>query len=207
MEDSRKRGSGPQLLSQTVALLLVLGTAGLAQVTSYAARAPIDQYRMEKVAEIELARSAAPASISRDAEVLVLADNGVETAVKGKNGFVCLVARSWAAGVDDPEFWNPKVRAPICLNAAAARSYLPHLRKKSEWALAGLSKVQISEKLKAAFDNKELTPPEPGSRTPRGLSWPYWPLAWKESRPSSRQQSAIAAPPRVAASSSGCGNT
>ena len=93
----------------------------------------------------------------------MLADNGVETAGKGKNGFVCLVARSWAAGVDDPEFWNPKVRAPICLNAAAARSYLPHLRKKSEWALAGVSKVQISEKLKAAFDNKELTPPEPGS--------------------------------------------
>ena len=48
---------------------------------------------------------------------------GYETAVKGKNGFVCMVERSWAAGIDDPDFWNPKLRSPVCLNAPAARSY------------------------------------------------------------------------------------
>jgi hypothetical protein len=50
---------------------------------------------MESEAEISLARSAAPASISGGAEVLVLGRHGYETAVRGKNGFVCVVERSW----------------------------------------------------------------------------------------------------------------
>jgi hypothetical protein len=49
---------------------------------------------------------------------------GYETAVKGKNGFVYLVDRAWQAPFADPEFWNPKVRAPVCLNPQAARSVL-----------------------------------------------------------------------------------
>ena len=61
-------------------------------------------------------------SISRDAEVLVLARHGYETAVMGKNGFVCIVQRSWTARIDNPDFGNPKLRAPICYNAPAARS-------------------------------------------------------------------------------------
>jgi hypothetical protein len=159
--------SGLKLAPGIVALLIVVGTAWQAraqgQSPSYPAMAPIGQYHMEPDAEIALARSAAPVSISQDAEILVLGEHGIETAVKGKNGFVCVVLRAWAAGVDDPEFWNPKVRAPMCLNAAAARSYLPHILKKTEWALAGLSKPQITAKLNAAFDSHELTPPEPGS--------------------------------------------
>ena len=87
--------------------------------------APLNQYLMERNAEIALARSAAPESISQDAEVMVLGGHGYETAVKGKNGFVCVVQRSWTAGIDDPDFWNPKLRALICFNPPAARSYLP----------------------------------------------------------------------------------
>ena len=93
---------------------------------SYPAMAPLEQYLMpNRDAEIALARTAAPESISRDAEVLVLGRTGYETAVKGKNGFVCIVQRSWTAGIDDPDFWNPKPRAPICFNPSAARTYLP----------------------------------------------------------------------------------
>src|SRR5215469_18410602 len=82
-------------------------------------------YLMEKNAEIQLARSAAPDSISRDATILVLGRQGYETAVAGKNGFVCMVGRSWMAAFDWPEFWNPKVRAADCMNSQAARSILP----------------------------------------------------------------------------------
>ena len=90
--------------------------------------APIEQYRIANQAdEIAMARSAAPPSISTDAEVLTLGAKGYETAAKGKNGFVCIVERSWASGVDDAEFWNPKERAPICFNPASARSVLPTL--------------------------------------------------------------------------------
>jgi len=117
----------------------------------------------DRNAEIALARSAAPESISHDAEVLVLGRHGYETAVKGKNGFVCMVQRSWTAGVDDPDFWNPKLRAPICFNPPAARSYLPFAIKKTEWRLAGQSKAQMFESIKVGLDKKELPTPESGA--------------------------------------------
>ena len=65
-----------------------------AQSDKYPKMAPIGQYLMEKNAEIQLARSAAPDSISRDATIRGLGRQGYETAVEGKNGFVCMVATS-----------------------------------------------------------------------------------------------------------------
>ena len=130
----------------------------------YPSMAPLEQYLMaNRNAEIALARSAAPESISQDAEVLVLGRHGYETALKGKNGFVCMVQRSWAAGIDDPDFWNPKLRAPICFNAPAARSYLPLLIKRTELILAGRSKDQMFAAIEAAIDKKELPTPESGA--------------------------------------------
>jgi hypothetical protein len=148
-------------------LLTALGAAlqAWAQVreSPYPKMAPIDQYMMTPDAEIALARSAAPESLSRDAEVMVLGRHGYKTAVKGKNGFVCVVERSWTAGIDDPDFWNPKLRGPICFNPAAARSYLPQTIRKTQWILAGRSKAQMSEDLSAALDKKELPAPEAGA--------------------------------------------
>ena len=150
------------------ALVVVLGAAWQAHAqdtkTPYPNMAPVDQYLIaDRDAEIALARSAAPESISHDAEVMVLGRHGYEIAVKGKNGFVCLVERSWTAPIDDPNFWNPKLRGPLCLNAAAARTYLPLTVKKTEWVLAGQSKAQMFESLKAGLDKKELPMQEPGA--------------------------------------------
>ena len=130
----------------------------------YPSMAPLDQYLMaDRNAEIALARSAAPAAISNDATVLVFGRKGYETAVTGKNGFVCLVERSWASLTDnDPEFWNPKERFPICYNAPAARFLLPLTVKKTEMALAGQSYPQIIAGVKA-FGKKELPALEPGA--------------------------------------------
>ena len=47
-----------------------------------------------------------PIHLPGDAEVMVMGRHGYEVAVKGKNGFVCMVERGWTAGVDDPVFWN-----------------------------------------------------------------------------------------------------
>jgi len=130
----------------------------------YPSMAPIEQYLMaDRDAEIALAQSAAPESISRDAEVLVLGRHGYETRVKGKNGFVCMVERSWTAGVEDPVFWDPKIRGAICLNPPAARTVLPITIKKTELILAGRSKAQMSEGIKDAFDRKELPALESGA--------------------------------------------
>jgi len=118
----------------------------------------------DRNSEIALARSAAPEPVSRDAEVMVLGRRGWETASQGKNGFVCMVQRSWmVAPADDPEFWNPKMRAPMCLNAAAVRSLLPRTIKKTDLILAGRTKAQMMEAIATAVDKKELPEMEPGA--------------------------------------------
>jgi len=153
---------------KTIALVIMFVMARHATAQDAAAlypkMAPLDQYLMEdRNSEIALARSAAPASISGDAEVLVLGRHGYETAVQGKNGFVCIVERSWTAPIDNPNFWNPKLRGPLCLNAAAARSYLPRTIKKTELALAGNTKTQMADAIAAAVDKNELPAMEPGA--------------------------------------------
>ena len=145
---------------------LAVGWQARAQdaTTPYSSMAPLEQYLIaDRNAEIAMAQSAAPESISHDAEVLVLSRQGYETAVKGKNGFVCLVQRSWMSPIDDPEFWNPKERAPICLNASAVRSFLPRIIRKTDLALSGRTKAQIFEEVAAAINKKELPAPEPNS--------------------------------------------
>jgi hypothetical protein len=126
--------------------------------------APAAQYRISaRDDEIALARTAAPPSISRDAEVLVLGERGYETAVKGKNGFVCFVERSWDAGFDDVEFWNPKLRAPNCFNPPAVRTVLPQYLKRTEWVLAGVNRQDMKAKALSAIDGHEFKSPESGA--------------------------------------------
>jgi hypothetical protein len=118
---------------------------------------------MDRDAEIALARSAAPDAISHDASVIVLTRHRYETAVEGKNGWVCWVGRGWMAMFDHPEFWSPKVRAADCLNPPAARSVLPYAYKRAELVMAGRSKQEVITAIKAAIDKKKLPALEPGA--------------------------------------------
>lgn len=136
---------------------------GQAKEVPYPAMASLSQYLMPENAEISLARSAAPASISDAAEVMVLRQNGYATAVKGTNGFLCIVERSWGASTDVSEFWNPRVRAPICFNAPAAKTFLPIYLMKSKLVLSGKSKAEIVQATTSAFDKKELPALAPGA--------------------------------------------
>ncbi len=155
-----KRNALKPVALRGFAVVVVMAAVCLAQAqdakTPYPKMAPLDQYMMERNAEIALARSAAPPSISGDAEVMVMGRHGYEVAVKGKNGFVCIVERGWTAGVDDPVFWNPKIRGPICYNPAGAQFIVPITIKKTELILDGRSKEQMADAIKAAFDKKEL---------------------------------------------------
>lgn len=149
-----------------VLALLSLGTSVRAQTPNaspYPSMAPLAQYMMDRNAEVILARSAAQKSISDDAEVLVLSRTGFDAAVKGTNGWTCLVQRSWNAAVDFPEFWNPKIRAPICLNPAAVRSVLPVVIFWAKMVLAGKSKAQMAAEAEAAFNKKTLPALEAGA--------------------------------------------
>lgn len=156
------------LVFLTCALIFALAAQKHARAenskTLYPKMAPVEQYLMDRDAEMALARTAAPESISRDATVLVLGRRGFETAGEGKNGFVCVVDRAWSAPIDNPQFWNPKNRSPICYNPQAVSSVLPAIIKRAELALAGKSREQIQELTKAAYAKKELpTTLEPGA--------------------------------------------
>ena len=148
----------------SLVIAIVCGvSSAAAQTNTYPRMAAIGQYQMEESAEIQLARSAAPNSISGDATILVLRRQGYETAVQGKNGFVCMVARSWLAAFDWPEFWNPKVRAADCMNRQAARSILPIVFLRSRMVMAGRSKAEILSAIKTAFENGQLPKLESGA--------------------------------------------
>jgi hypothetical protein len=130
----------------------------------YPDMAPLDHYMIpDEQVEIALARSAAPASIADEAEVMVLRRDGYATAVQGSNGFVCIVERSWSKASDDSDLWNPKVRAPICFNAAAASTFLQIYLMKTKLVLAGKSEAEIVATTASAMDKKELPPLEPGA--------------------------------------------
>lgn len=150
-----------------LAIALGVAPAAVAQGDpAYPRMASLDQYLMpDRSAEVALARTAAPKEISDDATVMVLGQAGYERAVEGRNGFVCLVGRSWGSPFDGPAsgFWNPRNRSPVCYNAAAARSILPVAYKRTQLALAGLSQEQILDSIRASFAAHELPSPEPGA--------------------------------------------
>jgi hypothetical protein len=131
--------------------------------SKYPTMAPVGKYLMASAGEIALARSAGPASVSAHASVLVLGKQGYYVALKGDNGWVCLVERSWTAGLDDPEFWNPKGRGPSCFNPPAVRSVLPQYVERTKWALAGDTREQIAKKAQAAYASHHFTDPAPAS--------------------------------------------
>jgi hypothetical protein len=171
----------PALLGQ-VALSGAASEARGQTKNEYAAMAPVEQYLIgDEKSEVALARSGAPPSVSDGAEIMVLGRDGYRTAVKGTNGFVCFVERSWGAATDEEEFWNPKVRSPICFNAAAARSFAPIYLMKTKLVLAGKSKKEIVEATASALDKKELPALEAGAMcymlskqqylNDRGKSW------------------------------------
>jgi len=150
--------------------LMVLGAAQTASAGAqtsdgaYPQMAPGAEYLMpDRALEISLARSAAPVAISGDATVLVLSAKGYETAVKGTNGFTCLVERGWMSPFDSPDFWNPRLRGPVCYNPAATRSILPITRYRTKLAQSGLPKSQMFDEISAAIARRQLPAPEPGA--------------------------------------------
>ena len=164
MQERIAKVLGSAILAPVVMLGAVRPVRAQDVQTPYPRIAPLDQYLMtDRNSEIALARSAAPASISSEAEVMVLGREGYTSAVKGTNGFLCIVERSWGAATHDRDFWNAKTRSPVCFNPAAARTYVPVYLMKTKLVLAGRSKTEIVQAIGSALDKKELPPLELGA--------------------------------------------
>lgn len=152
------------LSSALLGSILAAGCQGITVAEQYPRIAPIEQYLIaDSGAEIAMARTAAPESITQDATVLILGTDGYRTALNGKDGFTCLVERSWMSSFDSPEFWNPKIRGPVCYNPAAVRTVLPYTLRRTKMFLAGLSKEQVRGLIAASVAKKELPAPEAGA--------------------------------------------
>lgn len=144
-----------------VALLFGLSAMGMyAQDTKYA---PLGEYMMSQDAEVSLAKSAAPASISDHATIKVFTSSGYRVVHEGDNGFVCMVMRGFTGA---PTFtplpvrtyiaYDPKTRAPICFDPQAARTVLPYYEFRNKLGLEGKSPEQVAEAVQAAYINGEI---------------------------------------------------
>jgi hypothetical protein len=139
--------------------VLLAGVVLLAAAARNDTMGALSQYLMNPQAEIAIARSAAPAAISKRATIMVLGLHGYAVAQKGQNGFTCIVERGWMQPFGARSFWGVKVRAPICYNAAASRTVLVYTFKRTEMALAGATRSQIEDRIVAAIDANALPKP------------------------------------------------
>jgi hypothetical protein len=117
----------------------------------------------DRAAEIALARTAAPSTVSDKASVLVLTPRGYTEAARGTNGFTCIVMRSFAATPGDPQFWNPHIIAPHCFNPPASRTVLPAMLAQIDWALAGATPAELNARIKKAYTEKRFAMPAVGA--------------------------------------------
>ena len=151
---------GAFALSLSLATVLLLPLLASSETSfEYSKMAPLSQYMMDQSAEISLARTAAPPAISGSATVLVLTSHGYVVGKSGNNGFTCIVERGWMPPFDQKDFWSTGLRAPICYNAPASRTVLQYTLRRTQLALAGLSRSQIL----ARVTSMALPTPEPGS--------------------------------------------
>ena len=127
-----------------------------------AAGVAFSQYAMKPQAEIALARTAAPASISNHATIMTLTPSGLAVAVNGDNGFTCYVDRGWMHQ-NIPANWNAMIESPVCFNAPGSQTVLLYTLKRTKLALNGMAEDQIIKTMQDAIDSKELPPAAPDS--------------------------------------------
>jgi hypothetical protein len=141
---------------------LIFALTAMAANAQEAKYPPLSSYLMAQEAEIALAKSAAPPSISGRATIKVLTKAGFEVASSGDNGFVCLVMRGFTGA---PSFtpaslralaYDPGTLAPICLNPQAVKVVLPYYELRTQLAIQGKTPEQIAQAVKQAYEKGDI---------------------------------------------------
>jgi hypothetical protein len=123
---------------QLILLLALVSGQAAAQSAGAGRAGPRDILPRER--EVALARTAAPAAVSRKATVMVLTERGFETAVKGTNGVTCVVNRS-----------HPQSLEPHCFDAEGSATILPMELKRTELLREGKSPAEIDREIAAGL--------------------------------------------------------
>ena len=137
-------------VSKTAAALMLLATAGWAQK----AAAPTVRYdaSMPPQRQIELAASAAPAEVSRNATIYVLGAHGYEKAREGTNGFSCMVDREYVTTME-----------PECFDAEGSRTTMVARLRTEELRAQGRPENDVKAEIEAAYKaGRFVAPSKPG---------------------------------------------
>src|SRR5258706_14846071 len=146
----------------TISLVFLVATLNAGALRAQSPKyPPLSEYMMARDAEIALAKSAAPESISGHATIKVLTASGFQIAQDGDNGSVCMVMRGFSAPTYTPAqfreiVYDPTIRAPICFTAPAARMVMPYYELRTKLAIAGKGPEQIAESVQAAYVKGDL---------------------------------------------------
>ena len=149
------------MIARHLTLLVALAAVSADASAQQSKYPPIDRYLMPRDAELALARTAAPPSLSERATIKVLTRSGFVVAHEGNNGAVCMVMRGFSAPTFTPAqfrdlVYDPTVRAPICFTAPAAKVAMPYYELRTALALAGKGPDEIAEAVKAAYTKGTL---------------------------------------------------
>jgi hypothetical protein len=158
MQTQNRRTTAKRVAFATLTLLALRIAAGAEQMY-----APFSEYQMSRQAEIALARSAAPGTITQHATIEVLTPKGYEIAIKGDNAFVCMVLRSWSAAPDPADTRQANIRGPACFDAVASRTVVPAEELKVKLGLAGKSPEEIGREVAAQYKLGKLPKMEAAS--------------------------------------------
>jgi hypothetical protein len=115
--------------------------------------------------EAALALSAAPPAVAADAAVYVLTATGYVKTRDGRNGYVCLVARSD----------HPLDLTPVCHDRNGAETLLPIAQRREELRATGATAEQIAAEIGRGFESGRFRAPQPGGisymLSPQGYTW------------------------------------
>lgn len=117
-------------------VLVLTAMAGTLAAQGLDAGRPGPRTLLPRAQEIALARSAAPASVSADATVLVLTQGGFEVAESGTSGVTCVVNRS-----------QPESLEPHCFDPEGAATVLPIQLRRTELLMAGKTIPEINREI------------------------------------------------------------
>ena len=133
----------------------------LAAGSASAGTTDMSEYLMDEADELAIAATAGPNSITENATYYVLRESGFERVVDGTNGFHCFVERSWTGprrGTD--RAFDPKVRAPHCINDEGSETTMQEIFMVSHMAMAGHGNEEITREIDAAHADGRLRLPE-----------------------------------------------
>lgn len=145
---------------------LVFGLAFFVTGICAAAAPTPDAFLMDPAEERRIAATAGPEAITSGATYYLLTRNGFESSEPGTNGFHCFVERSWTGPhPKNLRIFDPKVKAPHCINPEGARTTMQEMFLVSKLAMAGRSAQEIDLAVDRAYQDGSLKLPESLSLT------------------------------------------